>query len=264
MGNEGQDSPRDVAREEQKHPWELFPGDETSAEKGRKKRKENKKFNWVKTHKLLTAGIACAIVAVIAGGIVGIILLNKKGDEAKPIDESNKIGITYDEYLKLLSLDKSSPANAFDYATGTLKPILTEGIYNSSIGVDYTKLEDNFAVFLKKIENEDEKICYRLATIYTMYRLGDMAAERAGILVEQFDEEGHELNRTQKYFYMMVQVEKATASGNIDEAMNILNQIDEEYPYDEGYVETDTGEEITDPEEKKRIDESFNQNTEVK
>lgn len=264
MGIEGQDSPRDVAREEQKHPWELFPGDETSAEKGRKKREENKKLKWVKTHKLLTTGIILAVVAVIVGGVVGFILLNKKSDEAQPVDESNRIGISEEEYLQLLSLDKSSPANAFEYATGTLKPILTEGIYNSEIGIDYTKLEDNFAVFLKKIESEDEKICYRLATIYTMYRLGGMAAERASILVEQFDEEGHELNRTQRYFYLMVQAEKATAAGNIEESKSIFKQIDEEYPYDEGYVETDTGEEITDPEEKKRIDESFNQNTEVK
>lgn len=269
MGIEGQESPRDVASEDKRHPWEVLPNDETSTKNdGRKERNENKEDNkfisWVKTHKLLSAGIVLAVVAVIVGGIVGFNILRKNGvfgGNTQTTEEDVKgIGIDYDEYLNLLSLEKSSPENAFDYALGTLKPILVEGIYNSETGVDYTKLEDNFEVFIKKVEKPEEKICYRLAMIYTMYRLGDRAPQRADGLLELFDEEKNELNRTQKYFYLMVQVEHATAAGDIEKAKTILAQIDEEYPVDEGYVDIDTGEEITDPDELERIKQSFENN----
>lgn len=267
MDIEGHDSPRDVASESKKHPWEIFPSDEKPAEKdGQKRQKDNKKkpckfILWVKSHKLLTVGLILVILVIIIGVVIGVIMLNKNNSSSGNTDNkensSNGIGIPYEQYIELLSLEKSSPENAFDYAVEKLKPILTEGIYNSEVGVDYTKLEDNFEVFIKKVEKEDEKICYRLAMIYTMYRLGGRSAERAGNILELFDEEKHELTHTQRYFYLMVQVEKATASENIEEAKRILAQIDEEYPVDEGYVDIDSGEEITDKEELNKIKESF-------
>lgn len=267
MGIEGQESPRDVASENKRHPWEVFPGDETSAEdKGRKERKENKEDNkfikWVKTHKLLFVGIVLATIAIIIGGILGFNALKKNGvfggQTSSEEDNSQGIGISYEEYLKLLSLDTPYAENAFDYAIGILKPILFEGVSTSSeTGIDYTKMEDNFEIFLKKVEKPDDKICYRLAMIYTMYRSGERAADRAKNLLELFDEENHELNKTQRFFYLMVQTEKAAAAGDSDEVARLITQIDEEYPPDEGYVDIDTGETITDPEKLKEIKEAF-------
>jgi hypothetical protein len=204
------------------------------------------------------------VIALVIGGVIGFKLLKKNGafgGEQKPDENlSEDIGIPYDEYLALLSLDTPYAENAFDYALGILKPIVMEGVSNNiSAGIDYTKMEDNFEVFLKKVEKPEDKISYRLAFIYTLYRSGTRAADRAGELLELFDEEKNELNKNQRFFYLMVQVEKATANGNAEEADKILAQIDAEYPVDEGYIDIDTGETIVDEETLKKIKEAFEQ-----
>lgn len=266
MGIEGQKSSRDVASEDKRHPWEVFPGDETSANnEGRKEREEDKNktkkgfADWVKANKVLFVGIVFVAVAVIIGAIVGYNALRKNGFFGGSVSEDdNSIGIKVEYMEKMTLASAPTPEIAFDYATQKLKPILIEGIYNSERVTDYVKLEDNFEVFIKKVDSEEDKITYRLTMLYILFRLGDAATDRAQTLFGYFNEENHELNFTQKYFYLMVQVEDAVANGDADSRNRLLNQIDEEYgEVNDKYVDGTTGEVITDEEEIRKINEAF-------
>ena len=275
MGIEGQNSPRDVASEETKHPWEVFPEDANAAKTGAKKRKEltpeqqakrekrkakvEKIKTWAKANKVLAAGICVASVAVVVGVAIGATFLIKTLT-TKPEEEEQILAETaaYNGVLDDMTIvNAPTPEYAFAAVNKKVRPVLVEGIYGNGF-INFTKFEDNYNVFEKTVSSESDKICYRLYMIYAMAAFYDEnGTARAEVLMKKFDERKYDLNNTQRYFYLMAQIKIKTGKGETEELNNLLAQLDKEYPEDEGYYDVDTGQLITDPAELEKIKNKF-------
>lgn len=244
MGIEGQESPRDVASENEKHPWEFFPEGETSAGNGEKKREKKKNskfgkfFGWVKTHLILSAGIIALIVALTVGGIFLVNHLKKTGVSTGDGGVNGTL-IEAPEDMTLENLP--SPEFAYVYMVKYFDPILEEGIMTSG-QVDETKIEDNLAIYLKKVESESDKIFFRLYGYYKIASIG--YGDRAEALLQVFDEENHELNRNQRYLYLLAYETTYFKTEDEEKHNEYMNLLDTEFPEDESYYDVDTGQVI--------------------
>ena len=209
MGIEGHESPRDVASEDKKHPWELFPKDETSANLSEKEREQLKKKNenkakrkmqlsktkkWINTHHILLLAIVIAVAIVVSGSIFAVI---KANENKKPVVDRSEIEDTSaypDDYnIK----EAITPYVAFGYAVSVVKEIALEGVTDPM--TDTVKIEDNMDIYIDSLSSEYEKIYYRL---YTAVLLSDYDNPgRAKYLLDKFELENHELDKNQRYVY---------------------------------------------------------------
>ena len=211
MGIEGHESPRDVASEDKKHPWEIFPKDETSANLSEKEREQLKKKNenkakrkmqlsktkkWINTHHILLLAIVIAVAIVVSGSIFAVIKVN---ENKKPVEDLTK----NDEFASYPSdfkvKDAVTPYAAFDYAASVVSEIALEGVSNPK--EDTVKIEDNMDVYIDSLDSEYEKTYYRLYTCVLLISYDNPG--RAKYLLDKFELESHELDKNQKHVYYM-------------------------------------------------------------
>lgn len=212
MGNEGQDS-RDVAGENQKHPWEILPEDEASANLSEKERenlknKEEKRVkrkarvakvkSWVGGHrKLLIIGLAA--VVLVGGGIFAYFKI--KGSSEEDIVSVDRDGGN-DSFDYANAYDIKNAKNvydAMDYANVVVKKIALEGV--SDPYDDTSKIEDNMIAYINTLTSDYEKVYYRLYTSVLLSSYGNTA--QAKRYIEKVEAEGHVFDRNQKYMYYM-------------------------------------------------------------
>lgn len=201
MGTEGHGSPRDVVDAKQKHPWEVFPEDGSSAKNSEKKRKKAKKLNikeWVKAHRLLILIVAIVTVLLIAAGIFMFIKM-KESNEIANNNEPDETTLIYDFVDDFKMEDNYTSADVFAYAEEKV------GKKDAIVGVDLanpdaSKVEDNMNAYIGSLTSEYEKLYYR---IYTMYLISKYDfPERAKFLLEEFDLEGVKMDKKQRYAYL--------------------------------------------------------------
>lgn len=276
MDYEGLDASRDVANEEKKHPWEVFPEDDSANSKdgGDKKREKtpeqrekekvrrekrkariNTLKTWVKTHQLLTIGIALAVVAVIVGVVFGINALIKAINQANTPEEYNANGVVVAPANESMSIESApTPEYTFEVVSEILDPILVDGIFGGD-EPDIAKLEDNYNAFIKTVNSDYEKVLYELYFIKKLSLLGGTG--RAEYLLQMFEERHLELDKKQRYAYLEAYIGYYYMIGDTINRQKYLDIQDEEFPIDEGYYDIDTGELITDPETIKKINDDF-------
>lgn len=217
MGIEGHESPRDVASEDKKHPWEIFPKDETSANLSEKEREQLKKKNenkakrkmhlsktkkWVNTHHILLLSIAIAAIILISGGVFAIFKLNeKKISDEKPAVEDDAPLILYGFPDDFNVKDAITAFQAFDYANTVVGKIAIEGV--SDPRGDTAKIEDNMDLFIEGLSTDYEKLYFR---IYTAFLLSTYENPTRGqYLLETIEYENknliNELDKNQRYMY---------------------------------------------------------------
>ena len=254
MGIEVQESPRDVASENEKHPWEVFPEGETSAGNGEKKRENKNKlgkfFGWLKTHLILSVGILCAVAVLIVGGVFLIKHIRNSGGASTGDGGVNGALVEIPSGMTLDELP--SPEFAYVYMVKYFDPILEEGIMTSG-QVDETKIEDNLAIYLKKVESESDKIFFRLYGYYKIASIG--YGDRAEALLQVFDEENHELNRNQRYLYLLAYETTYFKTEDEEKHNEYMNLLDTEFPEDESYYDVDTGQVVVKEKEEDKNEE---------
>jgi len=210
MGNEGQGS-RDVAGEKQKHPWEILPEDEASANLSEKERenlknKEEKRVkrkarvakvkSWVGGHrKLLIIGLAAV---VLVGGGIFIYSKTKVEPSTELVWEDREENIpAYDEKFDIKNAITSYIAA--DYASTVVKKIALEGVNNPT--EETSKIEDNMIAYINTLTSDYEKVYYRLYTSVLLSSYGNTA--QAKRYIEKIESEGHVLDKNQKYMYYL-------------------------------------------------------------
>lgn len=210
MGNEGQGS-RDVAGENQKHPWEVLPEDEASANLSEKERenlknKEEKRVkrkarvakvkSWVGGHrKLLIIGLVAIIL--VGGGIFAYFKIKgssvteyvweDREDDVKGYDNGCDIKNAIVSYI------------AADCADSVVKEIALEGVGDPYS--DTSKIEDNMITYINTLTSDYEKVYYRLYTSVLLSSYGN--TEQAKRYIDKVEKEGHELDKNQKYMYYL-------------------------------------------------------------
>lgn len=209
MGNEGQGS-RDVAGEKQKHPWEILPEDEASANLSEKERenlknKEEKRVkrkarvakvkSWVGGHrKLLIIGLAA--VVLVGGGIFAYFKI-------KDLSSAEEVYVDIDTpsgYADDYNIENAITSYiAYDYANTVVKKIALEGVSNPE--EDTSKIEDNMIAYINTLTSDYEKVYYRLYTSVLLSSYGN--TEQAKHYIDKIEQEGHELDRIQKYVYYL-------------------------------------------------------------
>ena len=276
MGYEGLDNSQDVANEEKKHPWEVFPEDNSATgENGGKKKnektpeqREKEKLKrerrkakietakaWVKENKIFASGAALLILIFIIGTSILVKVIIERHQQSKNLQNDSAItigGIPDDTTLE----NAITPDVAFSYALGELSDaaninIITEG----SKYISYNKLQDNIDNYIKNLETDYEKTYYRLMSVIVYCLFTDY--DRAEYFLTEFEKENHELDNKTRYVYLMAKINYYRAiddKGKVSEYTEIL---DREYPEDEGYLDDDTNELITDKDELDRIKKDF-------
>ena len=207
MGIEGHESPRDVASEKQKNPWEIFPTDDTSAnlsEKEReqvKKKKESKakrKMQLSKTkkrvnsHRILLLSIVASIIILACGGIFVYTKIN--GDKKAETESQDFEDLGYPEDFTIK--DSVDALVAYDYVTQSKEAAL-EGVDNPF--EDTTKIEDNMDLYIEKLDSDYDKLCYRLYTAILLSSYDNPA--RAQYILDKIDSENHDMDANQRYIY---------------------------------------------------------------
>ena len=275
MGSEGQNSPSQTYGAERKRPWEIFPEAEISAIEQKKKqldlherrrlRRERCRANLANIrritseHKVMTSGILLTFVIIIATVSAflfktTVVQNNPKKTEDLPASD----GVISDwPFTDVAVKDLPTPKIAHSIVTVRIAPILHEGIYDTDT-INVSKFEDNYEAFIKKVDSEYEKVCYRLAMIEAMFALdSDYSSARAAFLLERFDEEKLNLNDTQYIFYLYSHI--SYAAYKKDEALRqkYLAEYSNKYAATDGYIDFDTGEVVTDKEKIKQMEEGF-------
>jgi hypothetical protein len=275
MGSEGQNSPSQTSGTERKRPWEIFPEAEISAIEKKKKqldlherkrlRREKYRANFANIrrttseHKVMTSGILLIFIIVIA--TVSVFLFkttlvqnNSKKTEGLPASD----GVISDwPFPDVAVKDLPTPKIAHSIVTVRIAPILHEGIYDTDT-INVSKFEDNYEAFIKKVDSEYEKVCYRLAMIEAMFALdSDYSSARAAFLLERFDEEKLNLNDMQYIFYLYSHISYATYKKDEALRQKYLAEYNNKYTATDGYIDFDTGEVVTDKEKIKQMEEGF-------
>ena len=248
MGIEGQESPRDVADEKQKHPWEVFPEGEASAiQEGEKKRKEktnSNKLNLPK-NKALFIGAGVLIVAIIVGAVYGINLLTKK----KEVKNDGPEAIVLESLKRTTTVEDASTADlAYAIAATAMKKAASEGAFNSS-GIDSTIMMDNIENFLKQQKTESDRVYYQMVAISITSLLEEF--DTAKYYLDIIDElDYNSFNTKQKYAFFIshrLYYRMTEDTENFDKYDKWFRV---EFPNDE-YVDARTNEKIDAPEEEK-------------
>ena len=258
---------RRFARHETVHPWETAPEgvnselNENSNQNPNQEQKTNKISklkSWIKAHKPLAIGIFVAILALIAGAIVGIILLiqhNASNEEDLGVN-----GFVLPQASETMTVETSlSPELAYEVVVETFDPVLMDGILDGKMP-DLAKMEDNYVNYVANVESERDKTMYYLYFTIKLSLLG--GTERAGYLLSAFDAKGMKLDDKQRYMYLNAYMYYYMMSGDIDNENKYLSLLDEEFPNNEDYYDVDTGELITDKEALRQINYDFDRQTE--
>lgn len=240
MGTEGHESPRDVVDAKQKHPWEVFPEDGSSAKSSEKKRKKAKKLNikeWVKTHRLLLIIIAAAVI-LIGVGIFIFFKINEANNPAND-NEPDETTLVYDFVDDFNMEDNYTSADVFAYVEEKV------GKKDAIVGVDLTnpdasKVEDNMNAFIGSLTSEYEKLYYR---IYTMYLISKYDfPERAKFLLEEFDLENIKMDKKQRYAYYKAYQYYYYKAENEEKEKEYTDLLDTEYADEKEYsIDPETG-----------------------
>ncbi len=245
MGTEGHDSPRDVASKKQKHPWEVFPDDGTSAEISEKKREEKtrKIKEWVGSHKVLIFVIALVMIALIAAGIFAIYKINeinaKKEQEKEQQTSTHHYVFPEDFKIK----DALTVQQAYSYTRNVIrKKIALAGVDPEN--PDPIKIEDNMNAYIETLDSDYEKVYYRLYTIYLMFAYN--YPERAQFLLSNFEFEHRELDRQQLCLYYDDYAWYYESIGDDAKHKEYAERIVKECRNEELYYDEDTGEIIED------------------
>ena len=262
MGNEGQKSPRDVASEDKKHPWEILSESETSAaEKSEKKRTklEKKKANrekrkaklnsfkaWVKKNPILFFGSIVLVITVIVTIVIliGIFTAKNKPDDAnKDLSPIEVTDITADVDS---ILSAKTPDLAFSYAYKNMKKNAADGIFvEGTVGIDRNKLEDNLDEFMKSVESDYDKIAYSLIKIMILDDFDEN--DRAEYFLTLFDEKNYDLDKNLRYIYILVVRYHYLKTEDTDKYKEWTDTLFKEYNPDEMYIDSDSGEIVENP-----------------
>jgi len=266
MGYEGLDGSQDVASEEKKHPWEVFPEDDSAGGEKNKEQKEKQKVrqkkhqarintlkNWVRNNKLLFIGIVLFMIALIVGGIFlvqFIIEKNTHKEESTPaiivggIPENTTIetAVTPDVALSYAQKKLAEAANVNIVIEGTSE-------------INHNKVQDNIDTFIKNLDSDYEKIYYRLISIMIYCGFDDV--DRAEYFLSEFDKENHELDKKTRYVYLLAKINYYSAIDNPEEVKKYRDTLDSEYPIYEDFLDDDTKEVITDKEMLEKIKSDF-------
>lgn len=261
MGYEGLDGSQDVANKEKKHPWEVFPEDDSADSKdgGGKKRvktpeqrekekarreKRKAKLNslkaWVEKNKILAAGIVLAVIALIVGAVILIVNLTKP--------EETETELVEVEQLKIPEEFNVEEVVTPDYAYTIIRTKLTEATkdtYFESGERDIAKFEDIIDEYIRNnAKNEMDRYAYELTKIVMINNAGDNA--RAGYLFEKFDENNYELGHNTRYIYVIAKVVYYTTTGNIEEEKKWRDILQKEYLDNQEYLDMETYEKTDD------------------
>ena len=259
MGNEGQKSPRDVASEEQKHPWEIIPKSEASAiEKGEKKREKLEKRkagrekrkakidsfkSWVKKNPILFFGGILFVVTVVVGIciLIGITTAKKEPDDANKDLSPIEITDIKNDVESIISA--KTPDLAFSYAYKTMKANAADGIFVAdTVGIDRNKLEDNLDQFLKGVDSDYDRVAYELMKIMILDDFDETG--RAEYLLGLFDEKKYDLDKNLRYIYILTVRYHAYKAEKTDDYKKWTETLFSEYNPDEMYIDDDSGEVI--------------------
>ena len=276
MGYEGLDGSQDVANKEKKHPWEVFPEDDSADSKdgGGKKRvktpeqrekekarreKRKAKLNslkaWVEKNKILAAGIVLAVIALIAGAVILIVNLTKpEADGEVKRDGAGQINLIIPDNTPIEEIATA------DYSYTTVLYKLNEATKDAPRdedgNIDAAKFEDLIDEYIKnEVNREADKPAFELGKIVliTMYA----NASRGDYLLGLFDEQNLELGRNTRYIYLMAKIVYYRTVENDTELNKYLEILNTEYPPENDYLDIDTYEKITDENEIKQIREDL-------
>ena len=267
MWNEGQKKQKNTSDIENKHPWEIFPEYEIKAIKNNKKHIDKYKKDRPRLIKnkvkffILAAVIFLAVVCTFGGNYFLNIINSRDGESLEELDDSNQ-ELTQNPYelLKLTLKNAPSPAIAHRSAVMKIKPILTEGIFDSGT-INFSKIEDNYEAFAKTLDTDYEKNCYYLAMIDIMFIFNsDFGSARAAYLLDRFDEKKIKFDNTQEYFYLISSLDRAIYRKNNDEINHHRDELERKYPNSYSYLNYETGKLIDNNEELNKIKKGFDAN----
>lgn len=251
MGIEGHESPRDVASEEKKHPWDVFPDGETSAEDGGKKREKTEKKLKLPKNKFALVGIFVFVVLIGVGIFFGIRFLveNKSGNGGNGDGQQAEI-------ISSISGDATiENAATHDLAYTIALKNLSEAMYvgaNVNGYTDYAIVKDNIDAFLDRITKEDERDLYLAITVVSTSAFEDNKI--AELYFEKLEElDYNDLGETQKYAYILAYINYYRYAKEDEEKANeYVEMLDKEFSEDdEVYIESGTNNVINQPEEDK-------------
>ncbi|MDO4967254.1 MAG: hypothetical protein Q4E70_00590 [Candidatus Saccharibacteria bacterium] len=266
MGYEGLDGSRDVANEEKKHPWEVFPEDDSveggknkeqrEKQKARQKKRQariNTLKNWAKNNKLLSIGIVLLVIALIVGGIFLVqFIIEKNNQKEEPAPAIIVGGIPENTTIETAV----TPDVALSYAQKKLAEAANVNIViEGTSEINHNKVQDNIDTFIKNLDSDYEKIYYRLISI--MIYCGFEDVDRAEYFLSEFDKENHELDKKTRYVYLLAKINYYSAIDNPEEVKKYRDILDTEYPIYENFLDDDTEEVITDKEILKKMEADF-------
>jgi hypothetical protein len=278
MGSEGQNNPNNTSGAERKRPWEIFPEEEIDAikinekyidrrERSRIKLEKNKTRilrikHFLKNHKMLFFSIIFALIlfsVVIFFGMHYLLKIehDQNMEEQDEVDEPSKVIVDW-PFENVSVKDLPTPNIALNVVMARLKPVLREGAFDTGT-INFSKIEDNYEAFIKNIDSEYDRICYRLAMINIMYAFdSDFGSNRASFLLDRFDEQKIKLDNIQNIFYLKNRIDYAAYKKDEKSEQKYRNEYNKKYAKTDSYIDLDTGEVITDG---KKIDE-FNKSFE--
>ena len=252
MGNEGQESPRDVAGEKQKHPWEVFPNGETSTENGGKQRenrtnKKEKKGLHLPKNKPLLIGVAVLVVALIVGAVFGIKLLTEK----KPYKYDGPVATVLPSSVEdnEITVENAATADlAYSIAATSLRNAALEGV-NVGGALDSGILMDNIEAYIKKQNSESDKLYYKMVAVSITSLLEE--TDVAKHYLEEVDEvDFNDLNEKQKYAFFISHRLYYHFTEDEDKVKYYDEWFDKEFPEEE-YIEAGTNNKVEPSEEEK-------------
>jgi hypothetical protein len=248
MGIEGHESPRDVASEEKKHPWEIFPEDDSSEKNGnnkgeKKQKKNNKLILWLKTHVIVSVVAVVAVIAIVCTSVVVVTKVNednkKKEEYPAGIPRPNTSDIVYPEDF---TVDKAvNVQQSFSYAMKTIDEVSMQGVDIKNI--DFVKLEDNIDVYIDSLKTDYEKIYFELAKIFKIAGRGNTA--RAEVLLEEFNKKNYKLDKRLRFMYYRAAEAYYYMAGDKENDAKYLKLLREDPEFFEdayNYLDEETGE----------------------
>ena len=256
MGYEGLDGSRDVANEEKKHPWEVFPEDDSASSKDGEKKKHKKTPEqrekekarrdkrkarldtfkaWVSKNKILAVGIALAIIALIVGVVFLIRALTSPKEEPAPeLIEVESLRIPENFVVE----ETVTP----DYAYTIIRMKLLEATKDTHLESgkrDIAKFEDVIDEYIRNnVKNETDKLAYELVKIILINNAGDSA--RADYLFETFDGQNYTLGQNTRYIYITAKIVYYATAGNIQEEAKWRDLLQKEYLNNQTYLDMDS------------------------
>ena len=268
MDNEAHKSQQDVVGEVKKHPWEEKPEavvptseservehakiNDLEKKKARRQKRQARKakfFGFVKEHKVLSALIGVAIIAAIAGVIVGVVMLINSQDK-KPEDTGTN-GVVEVEYFPegMTVTTTETPERAYSFVINEFAEYVEKGFIHDGIA-DYGKLEDNYNSFVNSNNHSDyEKSIYELYYINKLILLGKI--DEAKTKLDIYKEKEESLDHKQRYFYLIDWKLYYFGINDTENAAGVIERMEIEFPEEENYFDEEYNL-ITDKEEREK------------